>query len=149
MESSISLERINLSAIKAVGHDGVNLQVLLETDTGFQISVFPAPKQALLGLQQLSQLLTFNQPVDSNEVSRVRQDLNQIEMIPVVSSNIAAIGYSDSSSVLQVDFMNGTRYRYFNVPTQVFTAFLVARSKGRYFNNIIKSDSAFDYLQVK
>lgn len=149
MEPSISLERINLSAIKAVGHDGVNLQVLLETDTGFQVSAFPTPKQALLGLQQLSQLLTFNQPVDSNEISRVRQDLNQIEMIPVVSSNIAAIGYSDSSSILQIDFLNGSRYRYFDVPTQVFSAFLASRSKGRYFNTIIKSDSAFNYLQVK
>lgn len=149
MEPNISLEKINLSAIKAVGHDGINLQVLLETDAGFQVSSFSAPKQALLGLQQLSQLLIFNQLAANLEVSRVRQDLNQIEMTSVVSSHIAAIGYSDSSSVLQVDFLNGTRYRYFNVPTQVFTAFLVSRSKGRYFNTIIKSDSAFDYIQVK
>lgn len=149
MEPSLNLEKINLSAIKAIGHDGVNLQVLLETNAGFQVVAFPAPRQALLGLLQLSQVTTFTQIANNSEVSTATQLLSQIEMIPVVSSNIAAIGYSDSSSVLQVDFMNGTRYRYFDVPTQVFTAFLASRSKGRYFNTIIKSDSAFNYLQVK
>lgn len=149
MESSLNLEKINLSAIKAIGHDGVNLQVLLETDAGFQVAAFPAPKQALLGLQQLSQLLTLNQLAANTEVSTVRHSLDQIEMLPVVSTNIAAIGYSDVFSVLQVDFLNGTRYRYFDIPAQVFRDFLAAPSKGRYLNNVIKSEFASNYIRIK
>lgn len=149
MQSNLTFQKINLSAIKAIDHDGINLHVLLETDAGFQSSSFPTPKQAFLGLLQLAQLLSLNQLSTIPEVSIVRQDLNQLEMIPIVSSHISAIGYCDSSSVLQVDFSNGSRYRYFNVPTQIFTAFLTARSKGRYFNTFIKSDSAFNFVQVK
>lgn len=149
MESSFNFTRINLSAIKAIDHDGVNLQVLLETNQGFRVAAFPAPKQALLGLLQLSQLFTVNQLAANSEVSTTTQLLNQIEMIPVVSSNIAAIGYSDTCSVLQVNFLNGTRYRYFDIPAQVFSNFLAAPSKGRYLNNVIKSEFASNYIRIK
>jgi hypothetical protein len=37
-------------------------------------------------------------------------------MIPVNSSNVAAIGYCDVCRVLQVDFSNRKRYRYQDVP---------------------------------
>ena len=74
--------------------------------------------------------------------------LNEIRMIPVNSSNIAAIGYSAVCRVLQVDFLTGRRYRYNNVPSQVFDGFLAASSKGRFLNSIIKSEFAFDYQLV-
>ncbi|MBW4638639.1 MAG: KTSC domain-containing protein [Gloeocapsa sp. UFS-A4-WI-NPMV-4B04] len=61
-------------------------------------------------------------------------------MIPVDSSNIAAIGYSDVCRVLQVDFLIGKRYRYQDVPSQVFDRFLAAPSKGRFLNSVIKSE---------
>ena len=66
--------------------------------------------------------------------------LDEIRMIPVDSSNIAAIGYSDVCRVLQVDFLIGKRYRYQDVPSQVFDRFLAAPSKGRFLNSVIKSE---------
>jgi hypothetical protein len=53
-------------------------------------------------------------------------------MIGVNSSNVAAIGYCDVCRVLQVDFSNRKRYRYQDVPSQVFDSFLAAPSKGRF-----------------
>jgi hypothetical protein len=50
-------------------------------------------------------------------------------MIGVNSSNVAATGYCDVCRVLQVDFSNRKRYRYLNVPFQIFDSFLAAHSK--------------------
>jgi len=50
--------------------------------------------------------------------------------------------------VLQVDFSNRKRYRYQDVPSQVFDAFLAAPSKGRFLNSVIKSEFALDYQLV-
>ncbi len=63
-------------------------------------------------------------------------------MIPVNSSNVAAIGYCDVCRVLQVDFSNRKRYRYQDVPSQVFDSFsfLAAPSKGRFLNSVIKTE---------
>jgi hypothetical protein len=66
--------------------------------------------------------------------------LDEIRMIGVNSSNIAAIGYSAVCRVLQVDFLTGRRYRYHDVPSQVFDGFLAASSKGRFLNNFIKPE---------
>lgn len=71
----------------------------------------------------------------------------EIEMISVDSSNIAAIGYSALEQVLQVDFLNGSRYRYLGVPQQIFAEFQEAPSKGQYLNSEIKG--CFDYERVR
>jgi KTSC domain len=70
----------------------------------------------------------------------------EIRMCEVVSSNIAAIGYRDG--VCQVDFLSGSRYRYFEVPEWVYQEFLEADSKGRYLNEAFKIDHAFEYEQI-
>lgn len=55
-------------------------------------------------------------------------------MIPVLSSNVRAIGYDDGASVLHVRFRDSTRvYRYRGVSGSVYRAFMVAPSKGRFF----------------
>jgi hypothetical protein len=50
---------------------------------------------------------------------------------------------------LQVDFSNRKRYRYQDVPSQVFDSFLAAPSKGRFLNSVIKSEFGFDYQLVQ
>lgn len=74
-------------------------------------------------------------------------ETGEIVMIPVDSSNIAAIGYSSFEQVLQVHFLNGFRYRYLDVPQSVFNEFQGAPSKGRYLNREIKGQ--FDYERVR
>jgi hypothetical protein len=56
-----------------------------------------------------------------------------VNMNPVTSSNIGAIGYDGEAQVLHVQFTSGRKYAYFNVPLEVYDAFLSADSKGKFF----------------
>lgn len=140
-------EKVNLSAIQAIAHDGKNLQILIECEGKFRVEGLPAPEQAFRGIQQLARFAMLTLQESDRSVVKQRL-LEEIDMIPVDSSNIAAIGYSDALRILQVDFLTGSRYRYFDVPSQVFQGFLVAPSKGQYLNQVVKADG-FDYSQVR
>lgn len=141
------LEKVDLSAIKAIAHDGSTLQVLVERDGDYRIESLPAPRQAFQGLLQLARFATLTKVSSSGATAR-EQLLAEIKMLPVKSSNIAAIGYSDVCQVLQVDFNRGSRYRYFNVPSGVFEAFLAAPSKGKFLNSVVKTEYNDAYQQI-
>lgn len=57
---------------------------------------------------------------------------------PVVSSNIASIGYDQNSSTLEIEFNNGTIYQYFDVSERVFEELKSASSVGGYLAANIK-----------
>ena len=59
-----------------------------------------------------------------------------MKMTAVVSSNIAGIGFDNGE--LQVEFHNGTIYRYMGVPEDVFEGFKISDSPGRYFYQNVK-----------
>ena len=61
-----------------------------------------------------------------------------MDMINVDSSNVAAVGYDEDSSTLQVEFNNGGMYQYFDVPEDVFIGLRDAGSVGGYLANYIK-----------
>lgn len=61
-----------------------------------------------------------------------------MEMTPVSSSNIAAVGYDEGSQTLQIQFINGTSYQYFDVPEQIFIELRDAGSIGAYLASNIK-----------
>ncbi|CCH49338.1 KTSC domain-containing protein [Pseudodesulfovibrio piezophilus] len=61
-----------------------------------------------------------------------------MEMENVESSNLAAVGYDEDSSTMQVEFNNGSIYQYFDVPEHVFEELRDADSVGRYFNANVK-----------
>lgn len=67
---------------------------------------------------------------------------------PVVSSNIAAVGYDPEKQMLEVEFINGGVYQYCNVPREVYDNFLSSGSMGRYFHDNIKKQE-FTYSKVK
>jgi hypothetical protein len=50
---------------------------------------------------------------------------------PVRSSNIASIGYDDSTSTLEVGFRNGSIYQYYGVPASAGRSVISASSHGR------------------
>ena len=63
-----------------------------------------------------------------------------MEMIPVSSSNLAAIGYDPNSAVLCIEFKDGSAYEYFDVPQHEYDGLMSADSHGKYANqNIYKS----------
>lgn len=59
-------------------------------------------------------------------------------MIPVHSSDIAAVDYNEVDHILYLHFHSGGRYKYFNVPVAIFHGLLSAASKGKYFHTYIR-----------
>jgi len=64
----------------------------------------------------------------------------------VASSNIASIGYDESTQTLEVEFHNGTVYQYYNVPPSMHEQLMSEGSKGRFLNTYIKN--AYPYSRV-
>jgi hypothetical protein len=52
-----------------------------------------------------------------------------MDLTSVTSSNIEAIGYEAGDEILQIVFLNGSVYDYYNVPEDVYQAFMTAPSK--------------------
>jgi hypothetical protein len=58
----------------------------------------------------------------------------------VDSSNLAKTEYDTETSKLVVEFKNGVKYEYDEVPHKIYTQFRMAESQGKYFNlNISKT----------
>ena len=56
----------------------------------------------------------------------------------VESSNIESIGYDSKSQTLEIEFLNGSIYQYFDVPQHVFDELMSADSHGKYLAANIK-----------
>lgn len=56
----------------------------------------------------------------------------------VSSSNIASIGYDETNEILEIEFLSGGIYQYFDVPNYVYGELMDADSHGKYFNAYIK-----------
>ena len=61
----------------------------------------------------------------------------------LVSSTITSVEYDDDARELDITFTSGKKYRYFNVPLEIYAEFLDAESKGKFFNDNIKGAFAF------
>ncbi|AKU43609.1 hypothetical protein CPT_Seuss83 [Caulobacter phage Seuss] len=64
--------------------------------------------------------------------------------VPVESSNIVSIGYTENNETLEVEFKNGGVYQYFEVPKSVYFELMEAESKGQYLNRSIKPAYRFE-----
>ncbi len=62
---------------------------------------------------------------------------------PVDSSLIRSVGYDLASSVLEVEFVAGPVYEYYDLPLSVYSELMAAGSKGTYFNEFIKDMYAY------
>ena len=60
-----------------------------------------------------------------------------MDVIPVSSSNVAAIGYQDH--VIEVHFHNGYVYQYTGTTETLFHEFLTASSKGKFVHQRLKN----------
>jgi hypothetical protein len=56
----------------------------------------------------------------------------------VESTAIAAVGYSKRQHILEIEFVNGAIYRYFDVPPAVHRDLMSAQSKARFYDFNIK-----------
>ena len=53
------------------------------------------------------------------------------------SSNLVRTEYDTSDSSLIVEFKNGTKYSYENIPHKIYAQFRLAESQGNFFNTKI------------
>ena len=56
----------------------------------------------------------------------------------VQSTAIAAVGYSKRRHILEIEFVNGAVYRYFDIPFSVHRDLMSAESKARFYDSKIR-----------
>jgi hypothetical protein len=61
----------------------------------------------------------------------------------IKSSNIKSSEYDTESKELVVEFNNGAKYKYDNVPHQVYTKFRLAESQGKFFTTDIAKQYSY------
>ena len=61
----------------------------------------------------------------------------------IKSSNIKSTEYDTESKDLVVEFNNGAKYKYDNVPHQVYTKFRLAESQGEFFTTDIAKQYSY------
>ena len=72
--------------------------------------------------------------------------MSNVERKHVASSNIASIGYDEKTETLEVEFLNGSIYQYYNVPLSIHQQIMQEGSKGMFFNQYVKN--AYPYSRV-
>lgn len=97
------------------------------------MKLYRAP--VLLLLAALSTALAAPDPGDAVR-SRIRRE-------PVVSSNVASVGYSRHLRALEIEFTRGAVYRFLDVPPKVHQGLIAARSKGRFIAEYIRGRYRF------
>src|SRR5208337_4771648 len=70
-----------------------------------------------------------------------------IDRIPVNSSNIESVGYNSNRFYLEIKFLSGSIYRYFDVPEEEWEGIKSAKSKGKYLWQHIKDH--YNYGRVE
>ncbi len=54
------------------------------------------------------------------------------------STSVRSVGYSTSSRTLEIEYVNGSVYQYFDVPQPTYAGLLAAPSIGNFVNTQIK-----------
>lgn len=65
----------------------------------------------------------------------------------VSSSNIASIGFDPDNMILEVEFLNGAVYQYYDVPQSIYDGLMAAESHGKYLTAYIKK-GGYRYTQI-
>lgn len=71
-----------------------------------------------------------------------------MEMKPVESSLITAIGYDEATETLRIEFKSGGAYEYANVPKHVHEDMLASESVGKFFLRRIKGNPEYLFTKV-
>ena len=64
--------------------------------------------------------------------------VSHIPREPIQSSAIAKVGYSKRRHILEIEFVNGAVYRYFDIPVSVHRDLMSAESKARFYDSNIR-----------
>jgi hypothetical protein len=78
-----------------------------------------------------------------------KEFLDSIEMLPVRADKIAAIGYCDLFYTLQVDYCDGSRYRFYGILPAAFERLLEVDCLEQYLDYFIKLKLVCEYGRLK
>ena len=62
-----------------------------------------------------------------------------VEMTPVSSSNLSAVGYDPEAQEMTIEFQSGARYVYSGVPAEVAEELRTSSSPGSYFYRNVRN----------
>jgi len=69
-----------------------------------------------------------------------------MDRTPVISTNVASVGYDPGAATLEVEFKDGSIYQYFNVPQVVADQLVAASSVGGFLAANVKN--RFQYTKL-
>ncbi|MGC4049208.1 MAG: DUF87 domain-containing protein [Paludibaculum sp.] len=75
-----------------------------------------------------------------------RQEGQIVNRTPVSSSTFSSIGYDHATQTLEVEFIDGRIYQYFDVPSSVFEELIASDSIGKFYNGQIRGVFRFARL---
>ncbi|MBM7786945.1 KTSC domain-containing protein [Tenggerimyces flavus] len=64
----------------------------------------------------------------------------------IQSSSVASVGYDLDSRTLELEYVGGDVYQYYDVPPLVHTALLATRSVGAFVNRRVKTSYRFEQI---
>jgi len=64
--------------------------------------------------------------------------VSHVKRLPVESTALATVGYSQRLHVLEIEFRNGAIYRYLDVAPDLYEALINAHSKARFYDQNIR-----------
>jgi len=70
-----------------------------------------------------------------------------MEMLPLESSMIRAVGYDIFRQILQIQFQSAEVFAYMDVPEKIYEELMEAPSAGRYFQDCIRD--RYHYIRIK
>jgi hypothetical protein len=76
-------------------------------------------------------------------------NMDEIQMESVISSNVAAIGFDAKTGTMRVKFNSGGLYETSGAIQSDFDSFKLSKSKGQYFNKILKTAKSFNWKPVE
>lgn len=82
--------------------------------------------------------ILLQQWLQTDELEELTGELEGIKLIPVASSNLAAVGYNAERYELVIAFLDGSIYRYESVPPEEYRDLMRADSHGEYFVDNIR-----------
>lgn len=71
-----------------------------------------------------------------------------MDRMPVSSSNIASVGYEQTTQTLEIEFLNGSIYQYLGVPLSIYSGLMSTRSYGSYLDQYVKK-ARYSYRKVR
>lgn len=69
-----------------------------------------------------------------------------IQRVAVASTNLKSVGFDPKTKTLEVEFIHGGVYRYYEVPAEIHSGLINAESKGKYFQTNVRQKFRFERI---